>query len=197
MPHPLRIVSAYDLPEDRDLFKELVPLAGHELVGLAGDRGQLVELCRSTLPDLVLADVRVGIEAAAGVSVPIVLVSAHHDTELLRRVEGSPAMGYLLKPLTVERLRAAVHVAAVRFGRLAAVQREADRLRQELEDRKVVERAKGVVMRRLGIDEPEAYRRLQRLAANRNQKLADLARAVLEAEEVFHAMESLPHGGGP
>jgi response regulator NasT len=135
-----------------------------------------------------------GIEASLAVNrereVPVILVSAHHDAELLVRAGTDHIMAYLIKPVKPVDVEVAVNMAMVRFEQFRAVRREAADLRQALEDRKVIERAKGILMRRVKLEEQEAFRRLRKLASDQNRKLVDVAHAVLKAEEIFHALES-------
>ena len=194
---PLRIAVADDEPDVRQFFLELLPRLGHEVVAVAESGRRLVEACRATRPDLVITDIKMpdldGIDAAAEVNregpVPVILVTAHHDTHLLARAGAEHIMAYLSKPAKPVDLQAAISLAMLRFGHFQALRAEAASLRQALEDRKVVERAKGVVMKRLRADEPEAFRRLRTLASDTNRKLAEVAQTVLSADEVFQALE--------
>src|SRR5262249_55214881 len=136
-----------------------------------------------------------GIEAAQAINqgrpIPVILVSAHHDTDLLNRAKLENVMSYLVKPIKEPDLQSAITLAMLRFQHFQALAKEARDLRQALEDRKLIERAKGIVMRRVRVDEDEAFRRLQRLASNHNQRLVEVAQRVLAAEEVFHQMEKI------
>jgi response regulator NasT len=119
----------------------------------------------------------------------VILVTAHHDAGLLARAGAEYVMAYLVKPAKPVDLQAAISLAMLRFGHFRALREEAASLRQALEDRKVVERAKGVMMRRLRVEEPEAFGRMRKLSSDHNHKLADVAQAVLTADEVFQALE--------
>ena len=193
----LRIAVADDERDTRDFLQELLARLGHQVM-LAQTGRQLVEQCRLFSPDLILTDIKMpdmdGIEAAIAVNrdkeTPVVLVSAYADPEFLRRAEQHPIMAYLIKPLKAADVENAVGVAVARFGQFEAVRKEARDLRQALDDRKHVERAKGVVMRRLCVDEPEAFQRMKRFASNHNRKLADVAQSLLAAEEIFHQLEA-------
>jgi response regulator NasT len=194
---PLRVAVADDEPDTRQFFRELLTHLGHEVVGVAETGQQLVEQCRTTHPDLVITDVRMpdidGIAAAEEVNrespVPVILVTGHHEAEVLARAAGDHIMAYLSKPAKPVDLQAAINLAMTRFSHFTALRQEAASLRQALEDRKIVERAKGAVMKRLRLDEPEAFRRLRKLASDTNNKLVDLAQEVLKAEEVFQSLE--------
>jgi response regulator NasT len=196
--HNLRLVIADDDPEIRAYFQELLSRLGHQVV-VAETGRQLVEQCRVLEPDLVIADIMMpdldGLEAAQAINrhkeTPVILVSAHHDAGLLERASTGPIMAYLTKPVKQADVETAIRLARVRFEQFQALRQEAADLRQALEDRKLIERAKGVVGRRLGLDEQESFTRLRKLASNRNWKLVEVAQAVLRAEEVFHLLDKV------
>jgi AmiR/NasT family two-component response regulator len=195
----LRIAVADDEADVRQFFRELLPPMGHQVVAIATTGRDLIEQCRELKPDVVITDIRMpdmdGIEAAAAINrqreVPVILVSAHTEAELLARSEPEYIMSYLVKPVKPADLQAAITLAVVRFEQHQRVRAEAAGLRQALEDRKVIEQAKGIVMLRLRIDEPEAYRRLRKLASMHNWKLVELSRRVVDADIIFKHMEEL------
>jgi AmiR/NasT family two-component response regulator len=117
----------------------------------------------------------------------VILVSAYHDPELIKRAEADHVMGYLVKPIKQADLEPVIALTMARFAQLQELRREAADLRQALEDRKLIERAKGVLMKRGRLDEQAAFRRLQKLASDKNLKMVELARMVLTAEEAFDA----------
>ena len=189
----LRLAVADDEPDMQEYFEKVLPRMGHELVSVAENGRQLVEHCEALAPDLVITDIKMpemdGIEAAAQICrkrpVPVILVSAYHDRELIERAENDHIMAYLIKPVKQSDLEPAIALAVRRFQQFEAVRKEAADLRQALEDRKLVERAKGILMKRAGLDEQAAFQRLQRLASERNQKMAEIARMILFAAEAF------------
>jgi response regulator NasT len=196
---PLRIAVADDERDTRQFLQEVLAHLGHEVVAVADSGRELVRQCRSATPDLVITDIKMpdmdGIEAAAEVSrdrqVPVVLITAHHDDGLLARAGAGHIMAYLIKPVKPTDLQAAVALAVLRFEQLQQLRKEAADLQQALEDRKVVERAKGVVMKRLRLDEQETFRRLRKLASDGNRKVIEVSRSVLAADEVFQALEKI------
>jgi AmiR/NasT family two-component response regulator len=196
MSEPLRIVVADDEPDMRDYFTKILPRLGHKVVGVARDGRELVEQCRALRPDLVISDIKMpeldGIDAARQIyqdaPVPVILVSAYSDQELIARAQADHIMAYLVKPIKQGDLGPAIALAARRFEQFEALRREAADLRQALEDRKVIERAKGVLMKRAGLDEQEAFRRLQEMAGERNLKLVEMARTIVTAESAFEAL---------
>jgi two-component system, response regulator PdtaR len=191
MRHQLRIAVADDEPDMQEYFSRILPRLGHEVVGVAENGRQLVDLCRKTEPDLVITDIKMpdldGIQASEAIClhrpVPVILVSAHSEPDLIERAENDHVMAFLVKPIKQADLEPAIAIALKRFQQFQSVRQEAEDLRQALRDRKLIERAKGVVMQKAQIDEAAAFRRLQRLASERNQKLVAIAEAILLAEE--------------
>jgi response regulator NasT len=199
MSDSLRVIVAEDQPAEMKVLQGLLTGLGHQVIATAATGRELIERCRAFRPELVVADVKMpdtdGIEAAhtlcRELAVPIILVSAYDESELVNRAGDCPAvLGYLVKPVEEGALRAAIALAVRRFRQLQAVTKQAADLQQALDERKLIERAKGVVMRRLRVDEPEAFRRLKRFASDRNLKLAEVARKILVSEEAFHALET-------
>jgi response regulator NasT len=194
----LRIAVADDERDLRDFFREFLPPLGHRVVGTAATGAELIAVCRSENPDLVITDIKMpdtdGIDAARTVCrerpVPVILVSAFHDPALLERAEAEHVLAYLVKPIKAADLAPAIGVAMKRFDEFQELRREAADLRQALEDRKLIERAKGVLMKRAGLDEPEAFRRMQKLASEKSRKLADIATMILVAEEAVQPAPS-------
>jgi response regulator NasT len=136
-----------------------------------------------------------GVRAAEEVNrehpVPVILVTGHPEADALARGSPGYVMAYLSKPAKPVDLQAAINLAMFRYRQFEALRQEAVSLRQALEDRKTVERAKGAVMTRLRLDEPEAFRRLRKLASDTNRKLVEQAQIVLKADEVFQALERM------
>src|SRR6476661_8660599 len=137
-----RIVVADDEPDMRDYFKKILPRLGHQVVAAAETGRELVEQCRALQPDLVISDIKMpdmdGIDAAVILykewPIPVILVSAYHDPELIRRAESDHIMGYLVKPIKQSDLEPVISLALRRFEQLQQLRREADDLRQALED---------------------------------------------------------------
>jgi response regulator NasT len=197
MSRHLRIAVADDEPDMRDYLREVLPRLGHEVVAVAENGRQLADQCEKVHPDLVITDIRMpdldGIETSKEVNksqqIPIILISAHHDSELLMRAAADHIMGYLVKPVKEADIKAAITMAMQRFDQFMALVREAATLRQALEDRKVIERAKGTLMKRLGVDEQEAFHRMQKLASDRNRKLRDVAQLIVNADQIFSELD--------
>lgn len=195
-----RIVVADDERDMRQFLQEMLTHLGHTVVGAAETGRQLIEQCRTTTPDLIVTDIKMpdldGLEAAAEANrirpVPVVIISGHHEAVLLERAKVDYVMTYLVKPVKPTDLQAAVTLAVSQFANLQKARDEANELRQALEDRKVVERAKGAVTRRIGVPEDDAYRLMRKLASDHNKKMVEVARQILSAEETFRALEEVP-----
>jgi two-component system, response regulator PdtaR len=193
MNQSLRIGVADDELDMRDYFEKILPLLGHKVVAIAKDGRELVEMCAASRPDLVITDIKMadmdGIEAAARIyknaPVPVILVSAHHDSEFIRRAEGDYILAYLVKPIKQADLEPAIGIAMRRFKQFDTYRKESSNLKQALEDRKVIEKAKGVLMKKAGLGEHDAFRRLQKLASDKNRKMIEIARIILTAEEAL------------
>ncbi len=178
----------------RDYYRTMLPILGHEVVAACADGEELIERCRDLKPDLVITDIKMpgtdGIEAASRIErdrpVPIILVSAFHDADLIERAETDHVLAYLVKPIKQSDLEPAIAIALRRFEQFQELRKEANDLRQALDDRKLIERAKGVLMKRSRLDESSAFRRLQKLASEKNLKLIELARMILTAEEAIN-----------
>jgi len=196
----LRIAVADDEIDMREYLQTILPCFGHTVVAVAATGNELIEKCRETRPDLVITDIKMpdldGIDAARQIykdsPVPVILVSAYHDQELVERASEDHVLAFLVKPIKQADLEPAITIATRRFEQFQALRQEAADLRQALEDRKLIERAKGLLMKRAGLDELEAFRRLQRLASERNRKLVEIATMILTAEEAFQPVDRKP-----
>jgi AmiR/NasT family two-component response regulator len=203
MSRSLRIAVADDEPDVLQYLRTTLPLLGHQVVVAARTGDELLARCRVAHPDLVITDIRMpnldGIAAGAELfrerPTPVILVSAYHDPELVGRAGSECVFGYLVKPIKEADLPPAIAVAMSRFEQFRALRQDAADLRQALEDRKLVERAKGVLMRRSGADEADAYRRLQKLATDRRCKLAEAAQWVLTVDDATRPPDG-PAGTG-
>jgi len=187
----LRIVVADDEPDMRDYFRKILPRLGHTVIAAAETGNDLIAKCREHQPDLVITDIKMpdldGIDAAMKIyaerPVPVILVSAYSNTKLIERAEADHIMAYLVKPIKQTDLEPAIGLAMRRFEQFEELRREAADMRQALEDRKIIERAKGILMKELSLSEAEAFRRLQRGAMNRQTTLVELARWVLATSQ--------------
>ena len=193
----LRITVADDEPRMREYLWKSLERLGHVVVSGARTGRELVEQCRQHQPDLVICDVKMpdmdGIDAAGEIyqfqAVPVILVSAFCDEELIQRASRNHILGYLVKPIKDADLQPAITVAFERFREFETLRGQAADLKQALDDRKTIERAKGILMKRAGLAEPDAFRRLQKLASSKSKKLVEIARMIITAEEAVETSE--------
>jgi response regulator NasT len=179
-----KVAIVDDHERSRVALRAAVWAAGGEVAGEAVRRADAQPLVERVKPDVAILAVGLpdgdGVEAAAdivGRGWPVVLLTSHTDPSLVERARAAGVMAYLLKPLRPAELAPALDLAIARF-------QEARELRQRLEERKVVERAKGVLMRRHSLSEEDAFQRLRRAAMDSRRPMADIARALLVSESV-------------
>jgi response regulator NasT len=191
MKQPLRIAIADDELDMREYLQETLTDLGHQVVVVAVTGQELVEKCRAQRPDLVLTDIKMpdmdGIDAARQLyrdgPIPVILISAYHDGELIERAQADHILAYLVKPIKQADLEPAIAIALRRFEQFQQLRQQAADLQQALADRKVIERAKGILMKVGELDEAAAFRRLQKLASDHNKKLVEVAQMIVFTEE--------------
>ena len=191
----IRVLIAEDDDNARSLLIELLGTLGHTVVAEVSTGREAIERAKDVVPDVVLLDVHMpdgsGIEAAEDIarSVPgvaVVLFSGDHTLTLSdREVTATAAIAFLPKPAPPRVLDSAIRLAATRAKELLTARQDAESARQALEHRKTIERAKGILMRRTGSSEQEAYRILQRTSQDRSVPMVEIARAVLASEPGF------------
>lgn len=183
-----RVVVAEDEALIRLDLVEMLREEGYDVVGEAGDGQAAVDLAVELKPDLVIMDVKMprrdGIDAASEIAAkriaPVVILTAFSQRELVERARDAGAMAYLVKPFSTADLVPAVELAASRFKEVTALEREISDLSERLETRKIVERAKGVLMDKQSLTEPEAFKWIQRAAMDRRSTMKAVAQVVLE-----------------
>ena len=191
--HPNRLLVADDEHlVAAGLCKNLDEL-GYTVIGPAADGVEAVELCREHKPDLALLDIRMpqcnGLAAAEEIfgdhGVPVIIISAYADPEFVDTAANIGVYGYVLKPISHDQLRVSIETAWGRFRAQAEKLGEIEGLKQRLEDRKTIERAKWVLVQHKSISEPDAMRMLQQEARNTRRPLGEVARGVLDNEGLF------------
>ena len=183
----MRILIAEDETIIRLDLKATLEAAGFEVCAEARNGEEAVELARTEHPDLAILDVKMpnldGIEAARRIlaerPIPVVMLTAFDQQELVSRAVEAGVFGYLVKPFRESDLLPAIHAARARHAELEALREEAESLSEALETRKVVERAKGLLMEREGLTEQEAFARLRRASQTSSRPLKVVAEAVL------------------
>jgi response regulator NasT len=191
----IRVLLAEDDDNARSLLTDLLGTLGHTVVAEVSTGREACERAKDVLPDVVLLDVHMpdgsGIEAAERITqdvpgVGVVLFSGDHTLQLSdREVAATAAIAFLAKPSPPRVLDSTIRLAASRARELASARHDAESARQQLENRKTIERAKGILMRRTGSSEQEAYRILQRTSQDRSVPMVEIARAVLASEPGF------------
>jgi response regulator NasT len=187
-----RVLVVDDELAARESLGEVLLSLGHVVVDAVANASDAEMRARELNPDAILLDVHLpgasGIEAAQAISralpgVAIVLISGDDTIQLTdAEADASGAVAFLPKPVPPRVLDSTIRLAVARTGALRQARREAADLKQMLEDRKVIERAKGILMRRTACSEPEAYRILQRSSQDRSKPMVDIAKAVLDSE---------------
>jgi response regulator NasT len=195
----MRVLVAEDDPLIALGLCERLRSLGHDPIGPAGDGAQAVELARESLPDSTCSTSRCRCSRPAGVTQladeglrrPVVVVTGVEDPGLIERAIGSGVGAYLTKPVDTRELQAAIDLTATRHAELQELEAEVGRAQQALEDRKMVERAKGLLMTALGLSEQDAFRRLQLTArVSATCALADVAARIVEQRTLLEPTDT-------
>jgi two-component system, response regulator PdtaR len=189
-----RLVIADDESLIRMNLKETLVGLGYLVVGEAGDGVSAINLARELRPDLVVMDIKMpkldGIQAAEILTqeriAPVLLLTAYSDRDLVERAKEAGVVAYLVKPFREADLLPALEVAMARFNELRALDKALGDLKESLETRKVVERAKGLLMEQQGLSEAEAFRKIQQLSMNTRKPMKEIAQALLLAAQIEH-----------
>ena len=186
---PLKIVIADDESVIRMDLKEILRAACHEVVGETANGRRAVAIVRETSPDLVIMDIKMpdmdGVEAARLIAAdhlaPVLLLTAFDDAELIERAKDAGVLAYLVKPVEEKNLFPAMEIALSRWQEMQSLEEELFAMRDSLETRKLLDRAKGILMQAHNISEAEAYRRMQRYSMEKRLSLKEVASAVVKA----------------
>ncbi len=165
---------------------------GFEVVGEGSSGSEAIRLVQVLKPDVLFLAVGLpdldGLTTAAQIlethALPIIILSSHLNPEVIQRAKEAGVMAYLVKPLREEELLPAMELAISRFEEFNALRKENADLKRILEDRKLIERAKGILMEREKISEPQAFGRIQKASMNRRRSMAEIAQAILLSEEI-------------
>ena len=185
---PLRILIAEDEALIRTDLAEMLAEQGYDVVGQASDGQQAVALAEQLRPDLAIFDVKMpvmdGLAAAEAVGnqriCPVIMLTAFSQKELVERARDAGVMAYVVKPFSASDVLPAIEVAASRWAELKALESEVADLGERLETRKAVEKAKGVLMKKLKISEAEAFRWIQKTSMDRRLTMREVAQAVID-----------------
>lgn len=182
-----RVLIAEDEALIRLDLAEMLVEEGYDVVGEAGDGETAVRLAEELKPDLVILDIKMPImdglaaaeRIAGGRIAPVVILTAFSQRDLVERARAAGAMAYLVKPFQKSDLVPAIEIALSRYSELAALESEVAGLTDRLETRKVVERAKGMLMTSYGMTEPQAFKWIQRMAMDHRMTMRDVAERIL------------------
>ncbi len=182
--------------DDRRLsagLQQLLTRMDYEIAAVAEDGQRAIDLCRRTLPDIAILDIEMagldGLAAARQIAedpgTPVIILTAHGQPELVDAAIKEGAAQYLLKPVTGAALNAAIKLAVAKSRELSQYRKRNEELEASLRERKLIEKAKGIIMRRRNLTEEEAYRFLQRESQDRRESMAKLAEMIVSASELL------------
>lgn len=186
-----RIIIADDESIVRTDLKEMLTNLGYLVIGEVGDGRSAVNLARELKPDVVIMDIRMpdmdGIEAAKVLTeeqiAPVILLTAYGQKELVERAKDAGVVGYLVKPFRETDLSPAIEIALSRFGEFRVMKQEVQDLQNALETRKLVDRAKGILMDTQDMTEADAFRKIQKMSMNTRKTMKEVAEAIILAKE--------------
>jgi two-component system, response regulator PdtaR len=189
----VRVVIADDESIRLMSLKGELEALGLQVVGEAADGKQALDLVLKLKPDLAVLDIRMpgmdGLEAAKRIAeeypIPVILLTAYSERSLAERAVEAGVSAYLMKPVSEEDLLPAVMLAKSRFAEFQHLRRDISDLKEALEARKMIERAKGILMERRNLSEAEAFKRMQAQSQNENKKLSEIARAIITADRML------------
>lgn len=183
-----RLIIADDEPIIRTDLRKILEEYGFLIVGEATDGFDAIEICRKNKPDLVLMDVNMpfldGINAAGlimneNLALSVVLLSENSDSETIQRAKEVGVMGYLVKPIDKIMLLTSIEIAIANGEKIKKIKREYDEMKENLDNRKLIERAKGIMMKKYGMDENEAYNHIRKLSMDKRCTMKQIASTIL------------------
>jgi len=186
-----RVIIADDESIIRMDLREMLTNLGYLVVGEAGDGRDAVNQARELEPDVVILDIKMpgmdGIEAARILTeekiAPVVLLTAYSQRDLVERAKEAGVVGYITKPMRESDLTPAIEVAMARFAEFRALEKEVGDLKEALETRKLVDRAKGILIDSQGLTEAEAFRKIQKMSMNKRKPMKEVAEAIILAHQ--------------
>ena len=186
-----RVIIADDESIIRMDLREMLTNLGYLVIGEVGDGRSAVNLARELRPDVVVMDIKMpdmdGIDAAKVLTeervAPVLLLTAYSQQELIERAKDAGVVGYMVKPFRESDLAPAIEVAVARFAEFRALEKEVGDLTLALETRKLVDRAKGILMDSQGLTEAEAFRKIQKMSMNTRKPMKEVAEAIILAQQ--------------
>ncbi len=184
-----RVLVIDDHEASRAHLSQILPQCGYEVVGEGATGRSALVFAHTKTPDVVLMAVGLpdidGIQATQEIMhakpLPVVIITSHYDEATIERAKSAGVMGYLVKPLRAAELRPTIELAISRFQKFAALQEENSTLKETLEARKIIERAKGLLMEQRKLSEEQAYSLIKKASMNMRKPMADVAQAILVA----------------
>ena len=202
---PRRIIIADDESLIRLDLREMLIHLGYDVIGEAGDGQTAIDLALKLRPDLVVMDIKMpdvdGITAAENLTreriAPVVLLTAYSDQPLVERAKEAGVVGYVVKPFREAELMPVIELSLARFEEFRALETEVGGLKDALESRKVVERAKGVLMEVHGLREAEAFHRIRKASMDARKSMREVAEAILLTHEMEFGATSATSDAAP
>lgn len=199
----MRILVADDEAPTAQALKEFLEIIGHVVVGPAADGDEAVRLATRESPDLAILDIDMprcsGLDAIDRITrarpIPVILLTGHTAPEYVDRAAALPVFNYLTKPTKPDELIPAIRLASARFEEWSRLTGRLAELGHKMEERKLVERAKGILMETRGLNEDDAYAMLRRESQKRSRPMIDVARAVVAASTVMKGRARPPLPG--
>jgi len=190
MTERLRTLLAHSIPEQRAQLKTALAELGHEIICDCNSCDEMAKIVRAQQPDLIvtgvdLADgdgIRTLVDLSSDYSIPAILVTQRTSLQVVERAMLDHVMAYLVEPVEVSEIKPTIHLVLRRFEQFQELQSEVQSLKQALADRKTIERAKGLLMKRDDIDEDAAYKKLRRMATDGRIRMVDAAETLLADE---------------
>ncbi len=195
---PWRIIIADDESLIRLDLREMLTHLGYDVIAEAGDGRTAVDLARKLRPDLLIMDIKMpevdGIAAAEELTLeriaPVVLLTAYSDQGLVERARMAGVVGYVVKPFREAELMPVIELSRARFDEFRTLEHEVGSLKDALETRKIIERAKGVLMETHGLRENQAFHRIRKTSMDARKSMKEVAEAILLAHEMEFSMSS-------
>ena len=190
-----RVVIADDDVITRLDIREALEFQGYEVVGEAADGIDAVELCADLKPDVVLLDVKMpvmdGLTAAkiiggAGNDIAIIMLTAYNDKQFVDKAGEFVALGYLVKPVDEKSLTPTIEIAVKRLKEFRELKKTVEGQEKKLEERKIIEKAKGILIQNNSISEDEAYKYLRTISMNKRKTIVEVAKIIIETESILH-----------
>lgn len=190
-----RVVIADDDVITRLDIREALEFQGYEVVGEAADGIDAVELCADLKPDVVLLDVKMpvmdGLTAAKLIAggqhdTAIIMLTAYNDKQFVDKAGEFGALGYLVKPVDEKSLTPTIEIAVKRLKEFRELKKTVEGQEKKLEERKIIEKAKGILIQNNSISEDEAYKYLRTISMNKRKTIVEVAKIIIETESILH-----------